>query len=172
MKLNGVMVIAAAIAVAAGSATAGVTCQSYVEGWEKLQGQGLPRFLLDGDIVVEELLVCDDGIYWVFREREGGSVHRFCLVDRSRESTRAEAGERIARVVGRWYRDNDTISFKKQRKRATLKFSESEPVTFAWRGERARFVPEAQREPLDAIMDEERQHITDLVACREEHFGN
>ncbi len=146
-------------------------CVTQLEGWGKMADTTsvVPSFVMGGQLDIDQLVVCDNGVFFFFRAREWGGVNRFCLaypkpsqeetakfygrdatdiqermqeiLTVTAEATRAyEAFKTELRdVLGKQYAEGKIISFEKQRFDARLKLNMGEAIEFSWRRRSASF---------------------------------
>jgi hypothetical protein len=161
------------LALAAGAPhTGGGSCTERLAGWEKMADTStvIPSFMFGGQLDIDRLLVCEDGVLFFFRTREWQRVIRFCLVypkptqeeyakfygqdepDIQKRVQKvltltAEAQRefddykaQLREVLGRKYVEGKEVSFENQRFRAKLELSMGEPIVFSWRHRSASFM--------------------------------
>lgn len=148
-------------------------CRTALEGHELLPDTAatVPGFLFGGRLIVDRLLVCDDGVFFFFRAREWGHYMRFVLawhkpttdimaryfghditnpVERTREILEAtttalnnynEYREQLRGVLGRRYVEGEFVSFKDERHKAVLELAMGSPIEFKWRHRTASCQP-------------------------------
>jgi len=61
--------------------TAASACSPATMGWTSLShtGGAIPYFMFGGDLTVDHVVVCDDGVFFYFGTRSQGSYTEFCL---------------------------------------------------------------------------------------------
>ena len=149
-------------------ATAGtptISCSPGTAGWPSLveSGAPIPSFMFGSELVLNQVAICDDGVFFYFRTRSQGSVKDFCMgfVRPTQEAVMEFMGTdltdlmgksisileataiaaenyesfrgQIQEVLGRRYAFGKPVSLNKDRWKATLKIEFGTPFVFSYR---------------------------------------
>jgi hypothetical protein len=163
--LYGLLLVVAFAGFLPAAPTEGDPCTTTLAGWEKLAdtSTAVPRFMIEGRLDIERLMVCSDGTYFFFRAREWGRFKRFCLAypkpsqkemakyygrdeadlqERIKEvlAATAKADQAYAEfvtqlqdVLGVKYAEGRLISFENARRPPRLDVELGQPFSFTWR---------------------------------------
>jgi hypothetical protein len=143
----------------------GEPCATALEGWGKLADTSVavPRFMIQGHLDIDRLLVCDSGTYFFFRTRERGRFIRVCLAypkpsqqemakyhgrgetnvqervtevltaTARAEQSYAEFEAQLQEALGTKYAEGRLMSFENDRWKPRLEVELGQPFEFTWR---------------------------------------
>jgi hypothetical protein len=149
------------------------SCASALDGWQIIPdtAAAVPHFVFESRLDIDRLIVCDDGVRFLFKTREWGRLVSFCLVypkptqkqyakyvgvgevdiqKRTQELLAAVAHAtarydqflgELQEVVGGKYREHTMLSFKNARSQPELTMKMGDPIRFDYRKKSVDFSP-------------------------------